>query len=132
MAAIPLPLVKDLLGPYLVFLSSTINGYEGTGRYHCLSNYSNSSTYRIQLCIPCIFIPMTTLFLLGTWAFHCMLWFALHALSCSSSTKTSNVALKNFLSPFCYVSTDEALLKLYGLLVCICISTKGASIPSSS
>uniref|UniRef100_A0A4W4FB56 RNA cytidine acetyltransferase n=2 Tax=Electrophorus electricus TaxID=8005 RepID=A0A4W4FB56_ELEEL len=31
-AAIPLPLVKKLLGPYLVFLSSTINGYEGTGR----------------------------------------------------------------------------------------------------
>lgn len=31
-AAIPLPLVKDLMGPYLVFLSSTINGYEGTGR----------------------------------------------------------------------------------------------------
>lgn len=31
-AAIPLPFVKSLLGPYLVFLSSTINGYEGTGR----------------------------------------------------------------------------------------------------
>lgn len=31
-AAIPLPLVKNLLGPFLVFLSSTINGYEGTGR----------------------------------------------------------------------------------------------------
>ncbi|CAO1623665.1 unnamed protein product [Parajaminaea phylloscopi] len=31
-AAIPLPLVRKLLGPYLVFLSSTINGYEGTGR----------------------------------------------------------------------------------------------------
>lgn len=31
-AAIPLPIVKKLLGPYLVFLSSTINGYEGTGR----------------------------------------------------------------------------------------------------
>ena len=25
-AAIPLPLVKNLLGPYLVFMSSTING----------------------------------------------------------------------------------------------------------
>lgn len=24
--------VKKLLGPYLVFLSSTVNGYEGTGR----------------------------------------------------------------------------------------------------
>ncbi|XP_031717150.1 RNA cytidine acetyltransferase [Anarrhichthys ocellatus] len=31
-AAIPLPLVKTLLGPYLVFMASTINGYEGTGR----------------------------------------------------------------------------------------------------
>lgn len=31
-AAIPLPIVKKLMGPYLVFLSSTINGYEGTGR----------------------------------------------------------------------------------------------------
>ena len=30
-AAIPLPLVKKLMGPYLLFLSSTINGYEGTG-----------------------------------------------------------------------------------------------------
>uniref|UniRef100_A0A6A7GF83 RNA cytidine acetyltransferase n=1 Tax=Hirondellea gigas TaxID=1518452 RepID=A0A6A7GF83_9CRUS len=31
-AAIPLTLVKKLMGPYVVFLSSTINGYEGTGR----------------------------------------------------------------------------------------------------
>jgi len=31
-AAIPLPLVRALLGPYLVFMASTINGYEGTGR----------------------------------------------------------------------------------------------------
>ncbi|KAK7318525.1 hypothetical protein RJT34_03228 [Clitoria ternatea] len=31
-AAIPLPVVKSLLGSYLVFLSSTVNGYEGTGR----------------------------------------------------------------------------------------------------
>ncbi|XP_068651876.1 RNA cytidine acetyltransferase 1-like [Aristolochia californica] len=31
-AAIPLPVVKSLIGPYLVFLSSTVNGYEGTGR----------------------------------------------------------------------------------------------------
>eukprot|EP01069_Polyplicarium_translucidae_P004885 Polyplicarium_translucidae@DN2678_c0_g1_i3.p1 len=31
-AAIPLPLVRKLLGPYLVLISSTINGYEGTGR----------------------------------------------------------------------------------------------------
>lgn len=31
-AAIPLPLVKNLIGPYLVFMASTINGYEGAGR----------------------------------------------------------------------------------------------------
>lgn len=31
-AAIPLPLVRSLLGPYLVFMASTIQGYEGTGR----------------------------------------------------------------------------------------------------
>ncbi|CAJ1456720.1 unnamed protein product [Effrenium voratum] len=31
-AAIPLPIVKKLLGPYLVLLASTVNGYEGTGR----------------------------------------------------------------------------------------------------
>ncbi|KAJ2777518.1 N-acetyltransferase 10 [Coemansia interrupta] len=31
-AAIPLPLVRRLMGPHLVFLASTINGYEGTGR----------------------------------------------------------------------------------------------------
>ncbi|PPQ91881.1 hypothetical protein CVT25_000756 [Psilocybe cyanescens] len=31
-AAIPLPLVRNLIGPYLVFMASTINGYEGTGR----------------------------------------------------------------------------------------------------
>uniref|UniRef100_A0A0N4ZF12 RNA cytidine acetyltransferase n=1 Tax=Parastrongyloides trichosuri TaxID=131310 RepID=A0A0N4ZF12_PARTI len=32
-AAIPLPMVKTLIdGPYIVFLASTINGYEGTGR----------------------------------------------------------------------------------------------------
>eukprot|EP00916_Digyalum_oweni_P023615 GHVL01039189.1.p1 GENE.GHVL01039189.1~~GHVL01039189.1.p1 ORF type:complete len:705 (+),score=134.14 GHVL01039189.1:910-3024(+) len=31
-AAIPLPVVKNLIGPYVVLLSSTVNGYEGTGR----------------------------------------------------------------------------------------------------
>ncbi|KEG14796.1 N-acetyltransferase 10 [Trypanosoma grayi] len=31
-AALPLPIVKQMLGPYLVFLSSTVSGYEGTGR----------------------------------------------------------------------------------------------------
>lgn len=31
-AAIPLPVVKAMLGPHLVFMASTVNGYEGTGR----------------------------------------------------------------------------------------------------
>ncbi|CDO96457.1 unnamed protein product [Kluyveromyces dobzhanskii CBS 2104] len=48
-AAIPLPVVKKLLGPYLVFMASTINGYEGTGRslslklIQQLRNQSNST-----------------------------------------------------------------------------------------
>ncbi|KAK6205007.1 putative ATPase [Scheffersomyces amazonensis] len=49
-AAIPLPVVKKLMGPYLVFMASTINGYEGTGRslslklIQQLRNQSNSTT----------------------------------------------------------------------------------------
>lgn len=31
-AAIPLPIVKSMLGPFLIFMSSTVTGYEGTGR----------------------------------------------------------------------------------------------------
>ena len=31
-ASIPVSFIKELLGPYAVFLSSTVNGYEGTGR----------------------------------------------------------------------------------------------------
>jgi N-acetyltransferase 10 len=31
-AAIPLPMVKAMMGNWLVFMASTINGYEGTGR----------------------------------------------------------------------------------------------------
>lgn len=31
-AAIPLPLVSKLIGKYIVFMASTVNGYEGTGR----------------------------------------------------------------------------------------------------
>ena len=42
-AAIPLPLVKSLLGPYLVFMASTINGYEGTGR-----SLSNSQPQQVS------------------------------------------------------------------------------------
>lgn len=48
-AAIPLPVVKKLMGPYLIFMASTINGYEGTGRslslklIQQLRNESNSN-----------------------------------------------------------------------------------------
>lgn len=48
-AAIPLQIVKNLLGPYLIFMASTINGYEGTGRslslklIQQLRNKANSS-----------------------------------------------------------------------------------------
>lgn len=31
-AAIPITIVKQIIGPYLVLMSSTVNGYEGTGR----------------------------------------------------------------------------------------------------
>jgi len=31
-AAIPITLVQALFGPYMVILSSTVHGYEGTGR----------------------------------------------------------------------------------------------------
>lgn len=31
-AAIPLPIVKKMIGPWPLFISSTIHGYEGTGR----------------------------------------------------------------------------------------------------
>ena len=31
-AAIPLPLVRKLMGSYLIFIASTVSGYEGTGR----------------------------------------------------------------------------------------------------
>lgn len=53
-AAIPLPLVRKLMGPYLVFMASTINGYEGTGRslslklIQQLRDQSRSSTKSLQ------------------------------------------------------------------------------------
>jgi len=31
-AAIPITIVKQILGPYMTILSSTVQGYEGTGR----------------------------------------------------------------------------------------------------
>ena len=48
-AAIPLPLVKSMLGPYLVFLCSTVNGYEGTGRSLSLKLIQQLRTQGAQL-----------------------------------------------------------------------------------
>lgn len=31
-AAIPITIVKQLMGPFMILMSSTVNGYEGTGR----------------------------------------------------------------------------------------------------
>jgi N-acetyltransferase 10 len=31
-AAIPLPYIRRMFGPYTLVMSSTVNGYEGTGR----------------------------------------------------------------------------------------------------
>lgn len=63
-AAIPLPLVQKLItGPYLVFLSSTINGYEGTGRslslklLHSLRSNPNKSLRELQLTEPIRYGP---------------------------------------------------------------------------
>lgn len=47
-AAIPLPLVKSMLGPYLVFLCSTVNGYEGTGRSLSLKLISQLREQSVQ------------------------------------------------------------------------------------
>jgi len=43
-AAIPLPFVKEMLGSYPVLISSTIHGYEGTGRALSLKLFSNLQT----------------------------------------------------------------------------------------
>jgi len=60
-AAIPLPLVRKLMGPYLVFMASTVNGYEGTGRSLSLklikelkkeSNQGGRSLEEIELVEP--------------------------------------------------------------------------------
>ena len=45
-AAIPLPLVRAMLGPYLVFLCSTVNGYEGELRSRLLLSASWSPAAR--------------------------------------------------------------------------------------
>ncbi|RCK62801.1 RNA cytidine acetyltransferase [Candida viswanathii] len=56
-AAIPLPVVKKLMGPYLIFMASTINGYEGTGRslslklIQQLRQQSNTSTTPAETAI---------------------------------------------------------------------------------
>ena len=76
-AAIPLPVVKALVGPYLVFLCSTVNGYEGTGRslslklIHQLRSEVRGATRQACLsivfllclivCIVCVFIYLLDL-----------------------------------------------------------------------
>ncbi len=54
-AAIPLPVVKKLMGPYMTIMSSTIHGYEGTGRSLSLKlladlkkNSVNAATTKMQ------------------------------------------------------------------------------------
>lgn len=42
-AAIPLPLVKKLMGPYLVFLCSTVNGCEVTMVHAALAEPCNTA-----------------------------------------------------------------------------------------
>lgn len=63
-AAIPLPLIQKLItGPYLVFLSSTINGYEGTGRslslklLHNLRSNPNKHLQELHLTEPIRYAP---------------------------------------------------------------------------
>lgn len=59
-AAIPLPYVKSLLGPHSVFMASTVNGYEGTGRSLSLKLINQlrqqasavGQTSSVQSCIP--------------------------------------------------------------------------------
>ncbi|KAG0693824.1 helicase-domain-containing protein [Suillus ampliporus] len=57
-AAIPLPLVRNLLGPYLVFMASTINGYEGTGRSLSLKLiqrlHESTLTFTHKRCCYCL------------------------------------------------------------------------------
>lgn len=57
-AAIPLPVVSKLFGPYLVFLSSTVNGYEGTGRALRLKlmqvNGMGENKSGIKKCVECL------------------------------------------------------------------------------
>ncbi|KAI5962216.1 NAT10 [Candida pseudojiufengensis] len=51
-AAIPLPIVKKLMGPYLIFMASTINGYEGTGRSLSLKLIQQLRTQQQSLNAP--------------------------------------------------------------------------------
>jgi len=47
-AAIPLPLVKKLIGAYPVLMSSTVHGYEGTGRALSLKLFQSMQTRGLQ------------------------------------------------------------------------------------
>ena len=54
-AAIPLPVVKSLLGPYLVFISSTVNGY-GYFFLYLDSWRSRYSSMRINVLFDLVFL----------------------------------------------------------------------------
>ena len=54
-AAIPMTMVKQLLGPYMVILSSTVHGYEGTGRslsLKLLQNLREQNRMRVEAQKP--------------------------------------------------------------------------------
>jgi N-acetyltransferase 10 len=54
-AAIPLPFVRRMLGSYPVLLSSTVHGYEGTGRalsLKLLNNLEDRNLKQVKLTIP--------------------------------------------------------------------------------
>ena len=50
-AAIPLPLVKSMLGPYLVFLCSTVNGSAESFTCH----YSHCTSYNQRLSVELLY-----------------------------------------------------------------------------
>lgn len=54
-AAIPLPFVKKMIGPYSVLMSSTIHGYEGTGRalsLKLLNNMQDRNLKQVKMTVP--------------------------------------------------------------------------------
>jgi hypothetical protein len=76
-AAIPLPLVKAMLGPYLVFLCSTVNGYEGTGEWRGsvwvsggLKGYELRGQHAISSKMSCSALSVCTCLCVHTLSIH--------------------------------------------------------------